>query len=300
MVGHRPGSDLINCSQCGESFTATAWELHGHNPNQSRCERPACGQRAVGFCHICGPVRPGAWRATEGGMKLCGAHLLEHRRLDHRIRIVDGSVCRVCGGEGQVQSQGVDMETPGGRWARCPHCQGSGYDPSLRDLASRRSPSVGPSSTVVRAEIHAAESWADRTQAVDEIAAAEEARAEADSARTERLRAVAERVAAEKAAAERAQRVAAERAAAERAAAERVRAEADKARAERVQASVERWAEVYRQRQRRKSVRAFVLQAALVTFVGAFVGVLFVFPLLPDAAASPIIELQQRVSEILG
>ena len=47
-------------------------------------------------------------------------------------------------------------------------------------------------------------------------------------------------------------------------------------------------------------MRAFLLQAAAVVSVGAAVGVLFVFPLLPDDAAAQVIELQQRVSELFG
>ena len=236
MVGHRPGSDLIRCSQCGESFTATAWLLHAHNPVQSSCEMPACSRKAVGFCEVCSPPTPRGWQSIAGGMQLCGEHLLEHRRQGHAVRIVDGSVCRVCGGEGRVLSQGADRETPEGRWMRCPHCQGSGYDPSLRDRASRRPPSAGPSPTVVRAETDAAQARAERIRAVDEIAAAEEARSEADNARAERLRVVAERIAADKAAAEEAERAAAEEQArqeAERAAAEeQARREAERAAAE--------------------------------------------------------------------
>ena len=146
------GSHLIRCTQCGESFTATAWLLHAHNANQAHCEIQICRRKAVGLCEVCSPLATSSWQSIVGGLKLCGEHLVEHRRRGDAVRIVDGSVCRVCDGRGEVQSQGVDPETPGGRWARCPHCQGTGYDPDLRRRAPRRSPFAAPPPVASRPE----------------------------------------------------------------------------------------------------------------------------------------------------
>ena len=143
-MANRPGSNLITCRLCGESFTASVWPLHAHHPDQAHCQLQTCSRKAVGFCQACEPPAVALFRPIAGGLTLCGEHLVEHRRLGHGVRIVDGAVCRLCDGEGQVQSQGVDPETPGGRWARCPHCQGSGYDPDLRPRAARRSPFATP------------------------------------------------------------------------------------------------------------------------------------------------------------
>ena len=115
------GRRLVYCKQCGGSFTQTKWPLHAHNPSQIRCDTPQCGKSAVGY-----------WASGRGLQSLCGNHLLEVRRSGQEVTIVDGSVCRLCYGLGEVQSQGVDPETPGGRWARCPHCQGSAYDADLK------------------------------------------------------------------------------------------------------------------------------------------------------------------------
>ena len=284
------GSHLTRCSECGGSFTATAWLLHAHNSNQARCELQECHEKAVGLCEVCAPLTTSGWQSVAGGLKLCGEHLLEHRRRGDTVRIVDGSVCRVCDGRGEVQSQGVDMETPGGRWARCPHCQGTGYDPDLRSRARRPSPFAAPPPSRSAPEPSPpspAFDWdalARYYQEQQAIADAE--RAEADKAAAEKERAEAERAGAEKAAADRA-RAEAERAEAERAAA-----------AERVRAR-----QVYRQlrrRRQRKGAMGFLVQATVVTLAGAAVGVLLVFPLLPADVADQVIELQQRVSEMFG
>ena len=42
------------------------------------------------------------------------------------------------------------------------------------------------------------------------------------------------------------------------------------------------------------------LMAGLILLTGAVVGVLLIFPLLPDAAADLVVDLQQQVSEIFG
>ena len=42
------------------------------------------------------------------------------------------------------------------------------------------------------------------------------------------------------------------------------------------------------------------LSAILVLAAGALIGPMFIFPLLPDAAADRVVELQQWVSDTLG
>ena len=298
------GSHLIRCNQCGGSFTATAWLLHAHNPNQAYCEIRTCRRKAVGLCEVCAPLTTSGWRSIAGGLKLCGEHLLEHRRRGDTVRIVDGSVCRVCDGRGEVQSQGVDLETPGGRWARCPHCQGNGYDPDLRSRAPRRSPFAAPPlsrpapepsppkppldwDAVVREyeEQQAAPTatpvdW----DALARAYAEQQATAEVEKAAVQKARAEAQRV-------EKAE--AAERARAEKAAAE-------KAFNERTRANLEIFRRRAQRRRRRKKAMSFLVQATVATLAGAAVGVLLVFPLLPADVADQVIELQQRVSEMFG
>ena len=54
---------------------------------------------------------------------LCGTHLVQRRRREHEVRFVDGGMCAVCGGYGQVAPEGESK----GQWERCPLCGGSGY-----------------------------------------------------------------------------------------------------------------------------------------------------------------------------
>ena len=277
------GSHLTRCNQCGGSFTATAWLLHAHNPNQAHCEIQICRRKAVGLCEVCAPLTPSGWQSIAGGLKLCGEHLLEHRRRGDTVRIVDGSVCRVCDGRGEVQSQGVDLETPGGRWARCPHCQGTGYDPDLRPRAPRRSPFAAPPPPRSASEPSPPRPPLDWDAVVREYEE-QQATAEVEKAAVQKARAEAQRV-------ERAE--AAERAQAEKAAAE-------KAFNERTRANLEIFRRRAQRRRRRKKAMGFLVQAAVVTLAGAAVGVLFVFPLLPADVADQVIELQQRVSEMFG
>ncbi len=244
----------------------------------------------MGLCEVCAPLTPSGWQSIAGGLKLCGEHLLEHRRRGDAVRIIDGSVCRVCDGRGEVQSQGVDMETPGGRWARCPHCQGTGYNPDLRSRAPRRSPFAAPPP-------RPAPKPSSPKSPFDWDALAREYEEQQDTA-------VAERAEADKAAAvnvaaaiERA-RVEAEKAAAEKAATEK--AATEKAFDERTRANLETFRRRAQRRRRRKGAMGFLVQAAVVTLAGAAVGVLLVFPLLPADVADQVIELQQRVSEMFG
>ena len=105
--------------------------MHAHNPEQMRCADARCRERAVGYCADA-PFQLGLG-------PLCQTHLMEHRRLGHDVRFVDGGACGVCNGRGEVASQAADAETPGGRWVRCLQCQGSGYiDEETLDRGRRR------------------------------------------------------------------------------------------------------------------------------------------------------------------
>ena len=113
------GGHLITCSRCGRHFPVTLWKMHAHNPEQMHCTDARCRERAVGYCADA-PFQLGLG-------PLCQTHLMEHRRLGHDVRFVDGGACGVCNGRGEIASQAADAETPGGRWVRCLQCQGSGY-----------------------------------------------------------------------------------------------------------------------------------------------------------------------------
>lgn len=104
------GGQQITCSQCGREFPAAVWRAHAHSPDRARCVEPGCGQLAVGF-------------AIRGMSPLCGMHLVERRSRGLEVRFVDGGICTVCLGHGQVASE----HDPGGDWERCPLCRGSGY-----------------------------------------------------------------------------------------------------------------------------------------------------------------------------
>ena len=143
---HRPGGDLVWCRTCGQQFTRTQYRVHGHNPNQSQCGDAQCSRAAVGY--VMGADL--AHYNNRGAALLCGPHLLERRRKGSEIYIVDGSRCRQCGGTGEVQTRAESVGSASVRWLRCPHCQGSGYDPDPPRQAPasppqrRAPPRVGP------------------------------------------------------------------------------------------------------------------------------------------------------------
>ena len=122
---HRPGGDLVWCRTCGQQFTRTQYRVHGHNPNQSRCGDAQCSRATVGYVMGADLTHYN----NRGAALLCGPHLLERRRKGSEIHIVDGSRCRQCGGTGEVQTRAESVGSASVRWLRCPHCQGSGYDP---------------------------------------------------------------------------------------------------------------------------------------------------------------------------
>ena len=72
---------------------------------------------------------------------------MEHLRQGHDVRFVDGGVCGVCDGHGQVSSQGAALDTPGGRWIRCPRCQGAGYTSEAPNAHRRKAAGPGPTVT---------------------------------------------------------------------------------------------------------------------------------------------------------
>ncbi len=125
---NRSGSDLIWCRTCARQFTRTQYRVHRHNPNQSRCGDRSCDRLAVGY------LRDADVSLYSGGSAglLCGPHLLEQTRRGWGVYFVDGSRCRLCGGTGQVQTQVGVVGSASVRWLRCPHCQGTGYDPEER------------------------------------------------------------------------------------------------------------------------------------------------------------------------
>ena len=291
-MANRPGSNLITCRLCGESFTASVWPLHAHHPDQVHCALQTCRRKAVGFCQVCEPPAVALFRPITGGLTLCGDHLLEHRRLGHGVRIVDGAVCRLCDGEGQVQSQGVDPETPGGRWARCPHCQGSGYDPDLRHRAPRRSSLATPLQPRPSSEPTPPKppampiDWDALARARAEWleAEAEQARVKQRETETQEARAKQREAGAEQA-----------RAGDRELAWLREQAQAQPQRPPRPRAP-RRFPGRRRRSRRMPSLRSAILALA----AGALIGPVFIFPLLPDVAADQVIELQQWVSDTLG
>ena len=103
------GMPTITCSRCGREFPPPLWAAHAHSDERVRCVEPECEEFAAGY-------------AIRGMNPLCGRHLVERRRRDHEVRFVDGGVCSVCLGNGQVSS-----ERAGGGMERCSLCEGSGY-----------------------------------------------------------------------------------------------------------------------------------------------------------------------------
>ena len=126
------GSQLVRCVQCQQSFTQTHWRLHGHNPDQATCNAQLCRRKAVGHRYT-------------GGIPqlLCGGHLLEAQRNGGQVTFVDGRICHVCDGHGQVHAQEIRVDSPGGEWRPCPECLGTGYDPSLRSQVASQGSQEG-------------------------------------------------------------------------------------------------------------------------------------------------------------
>ena len=103
------------------------WRAHVHSPGHAQCGESGCDRMAAGF-------------AIRGMSPLCGAHLVQRRRRGHEIRFVDGGICNLCGGYGQLELPDPAVgQPPGNRWERCSLCRGSGYlDEEVLDFERRR------------------------------------------------------------------------------------------------------------------------------------------------------------------
>ena len=260
------GSQLVRCSTCQHSFTPTHWRLHGHNPEQIICRASLCRRRAVGY------------QFTGGNpLFLCGGHLLEAQRRGAHVTFVDGRVCRVCDGHGQVNAQELRVGSPGGEWRNCPECLGTGYDATLRSAPSPRPielrppRSPGPSRRETRAERAVRE--ARERQERERVAQAERS----EAARQQRLqRAVGSSSSRE--ASDQGPRL------------------APGSRAVDISA-FEREFNRRRRARRRGDVVGTLIFSAISTLAGAVLGALFIYPVLPDSAAEIVNSLQQWVSE---
>ena len=244
------------CSQCATNFTQTNWRLHAHNPDQALCQERYCRRKAVG--HMLGYAP----------QLLCGAHLMEARRNGHEVTLVDGRVCGVCEGDGQVHAQEVRTDSPGGAWLRCPECLGTGYDPILklpsssqgnegRERTRRQRPSSqeSPSERRIREaeQRDARNQWFERE--IAPLANGLPARGTSGpdlalGSRREDIR------------------------------------------------TFEREARRLYGGKKRKERLNFLLLAGAATLAGAVVGVLFIYPLLPDAAAGVVADMQQQISNM--
>ena len=103
------GMPTITCRRCRREFPAPLWSAHVHSEERAPCVEPECEEFAVGF-------------TIRGMSPFCGRHLVERQLRDHEVHFVDGGVCSVCNGRGQVTS-----ERSGGGPERCALCAGSGY-----------------------------------------------------------------------------------------------------------------------------------------------------------------------------
>ena len=286
MSSSYSGSQLVRCSQCQHSFTQTHWRLHGHNPDQATCSSQLCRRKAVGH------------RFTGGVPQLlCGGHLLEAQRRGDQVTFVDGRVCRVCDGHGRVHAQELRVDSPGGEWRACPECLGTGYDPTLRpQVASRRSqerkpptprPNRQESSGVGRAraaeERDARRRWFDR-----EIAPLADGLPDAQTSGTPAR------------GGGRPPYISPPKPSQTTSAGALPSAQGPRlapgSRSEDIRA-FERALGHRRRRRRRGSLAGMMFFAGIAIVAGAVVGVLFVDPMLPEAAADVMDGVQQWVSE---
>ena len=281
------------CSLCESNFTRTKWQLHGHNPAQITCETQDCHRKAVGYS------------GTEyTPTTLCGEHLMESRRNGSEVTFVDGRVCRVCDGHGRVHAQERRDDSPGGQWLRCPECQGSGYDSSLRLPSSpqhreergsverrQRSRPESPGERRNReAQEQAARSqWFDREIAplADGLPGRESSGERSQGEGQPQLPRTTSTPSQPRPAPRRnspdssGPRLAPGSSAADISAFERTAARAHHRRAG---------------RQRAK----FLFQASLAILSGAVLGILFVLPILPDAFADFVVDIQIKVGAMFG
>ena len=281
------------CSRCETNFTRTNWQLHGHNPAQISCTSRDCRRKAVGYSGSEYTPTP-----------LCVGHLMNARGSGGGVTFVDGRVCRVCDGNGQVNAQEIRVDSPGGQWLRCPECMGTGYDPTLRLPSSSQGNQTGegnrregpgrldsPAERRIReAEQRDARSqWFDREIAplADRFPGRQTSGTQSQGAGQPPLPRTTPTPSQPRPGPGRGSqvpsspRLAPGSSAADISAFERMSTRAHYGRAG-----------------RRKT--KFLFQATLAILSGAVVGVLFVFPLLPDSAADIVIDIQQKVGAVFG
>ena len=127
---------------------------------------------------------------------------MERRRQGHDVRFVDGGVCGVCDGHGQVPSQGAALDIPGGRWIRCPRCQGAGYTSEAPNAHRRKAAGPGPTVTSATQSENRAEQearWAEANRRREEEARRAKERADREREANEARRREENRRAAEEA-----------------------------------------------------------------------------------------------------
>ena len=226
---------------------------------------------------------------------------MDARRNGSGVTFVDGRVCRMCDGHGRVNAQEIRVDSPGGQWPRCPECMGTGYDPALRlpsssqgtqDRESIRREGPGSQESPAERRVREAEQRAARSQWFErEIApladrfpgrqtsgAQSQGAGQPPSPRTTPTPSRPRPGPNRGSQAPSGPRLAPGSSAADISAFERTSTRAH-----------------YRRAGRHKT--KFLFQATLTILSGAVVGVLFVFPLLPDSAADIVTEMQQWVSE---
>ena len=281
------------CSRCETNFTRTNWQLHGHNPVQIACTSRDCRRKAVGYSGSEYTPTP-----------LCGEHLLNARRSGGRVTFVDGRVCRVCDGHGRVNAQEIRVDSPGGQWPRCPDCMGTGYDPTLRLPSSSRgnqakepTPGEGTRSQESPAErrIREAEQRAARNQwferevapLADPFPGRETSREQTQGAGRSPSPPTTPSPSQPFPGPRRGSQVPSGPRLAPGSSAEDISA-------------FERMSTRGHSRRAGRRKTKFLFQATLAILSGAVVGVLFVFPLLPDSAADIGIDIQQKVGAVFG
>ena len=121
------GGHIITCSRCDREIPLAFWRAHVHSADHARCVESGCDRMAAGY-------------AMRGMTPLCGTHLVQRHRRGHEARFVDGGICNVCGGYGQLVPSEVDAaESRGTRWERCSLCMGTGYlDEEILEIEHRR------------------------------------------------------------------------------------------------------------------------------------------------------------------
>ena len=281
------------CSRCETNFTRTNWQLHGHNPAQIACTSRDCRRKAVGYSDSEYTPTP-----------LCGEHLLNARRSGGRVTFVDGRVCRVCDGHGRVNAQEIRVDSPGGQWPRCPDCMGTGYDPTLRLPSSSQGNQTGernrregpgrldsPAERRIReAEQRAARSqWFDREIAplADRFPGRQTSGAQSQGAGQPPLPRTTPTPSQPRPGPRRGSQVPSGPSLAPGSSA------ADISAFERMSTRAH-----FRRAGRRKT--KFLFQATLAILSGAVLGILFVLPILPDAGAELVIDIQKKVGAMFG